>query len=95
MTALGGQQSTNSANLNNNITYSDISDRRLIYHLSYVIMKPKPDTNRLLPRSESSVPFSKAIAFLAAVNHSNKAKERLTGWWYTYPSEKYESQWEG
>jgi hypothetical protein len=18
-----------------------------------------------------------------------------TGWWYTYPSEKYESQWEG
>jgi hypothetical protein len=19
----------------------------------------------------------------------------ITGWWYTYPSEKYESQWEG
>ena len=19
----------------------------------------------------------------------------MTGWWYTYPSEKYESQWEG
>ena len=22
-------------------------------------------------------------------------KNKYTGWWYTYPSEKYESQWEG
>jgi hypothetical protein len=21
--------------------------------------------------------------------------QQLTGWWYTYPSEKYERQWEG
>ena len=27
-------------------------------------------------------------------NVAGIVESTLTGWWYTYPSEKYESQWE-
>ena len=33
-------------------------------------------------------------AWQSIINTTVSAK-RIAGWWYTYPSEKYESQWEG
>jgi hypothetical protein len=30
-----------------------------------------------------------------SLNFDGRTRSAITGWWYTYPSEKYESQWEG
>ena len=47
-----------------------------------------------LPES-SNLLFDLLRSFAAVVARPLRATHQTTGWWYNYPSEKYESQWEG
>ena len=44
-------------------------------------------------KKQSQLNFLKFFILLVQVH--NQLTFTLSGWWYTYPSEKYESQWEG
>ena len=75
--------------------YTYLCIKHYIYHISLwklpLPLQPLSDPCHVKPRFTSSAISAMGVETLGE-NRQDPRKKTMSGWWYTYPSEKYESQ---